>query len=164
MSIFAKETKEEAVHGGYSKDDVGLIIYSLNNYNIYDKQLIKRDEVVNIPTNIAKKYGRPDKDNIYVRQQHEILDKLLKILGITATNKIFYCEDLDDNKKKQILDLSNDVKKYFKAGKWPVFNKEISEKNTYLSLTKSILKAMGKDIKYFSHRDSTITQRGFIVS
>jgi hypothetical protein len=33
-----------------------------------------------------------------------------------------------------------------------------------LSLTKSILKAMGKDIKYFSHRDSTITQRGFIVS
>lgn len=102
---------------------------------------------------IQKKMGRPDKD-IYEKERKIILEKLLSILKISDTNKVFFCEDMSSEQKTDILNLIPDVKKYFKCGKWSMFTKEIDQEYKFFSLTKSILKAMNKKAKYINVKNN----------
>jgi hypothetical protein len=79
----------------------------------------------------------------YTIERNNILQKLLNILEISDTNKTFSLKKLDDNesKKKLIIDLEPDIKKYFLCSRWTYFsNKNREFKRSYLSLIKAIMK------------------------
>ena len=81
----------------------------------------------------------------YIVERQELLQKIFNILEITENNKMFSLKKLDENedKQKSILDLENDIKKYFLCSKWNYFNNKNREfKRSYLSLIKAIMKDM----------------------
>ena len=69
----------------------------------------------------------------------------------------------DQDKVSQIINLENDIKKYFKCGRWSYFAKQAPF--PWLSLIKSVFKAVGINIKLFTVKDKTIdfVKRGFVV-
>ena len=93
--------------------------------------------------NEIDKGGRPRKDVVYAKERKEILDIILKILSVSKTGDIFYISDLDDDIEKQnkILELENDIKKYFSASGWKCMTEEGVLKK-YVSIVKYILKHM----------------------
>jgi hypothetical protein len=113
------------------------------------------------------KRPRRQKKELYENERQEILKKLLKILDINENNKVFITDDIDKNQAKidQILALRDDVKKFFNAGRWTFFCKKVPK--PWLSLTKSILKACGKELQntYIMKKHSTsITGKGIYIS
>ena len=114
------------------------------------------------------KGGRPSKAQLFEKERKELLNKLLNYIGITDTVKVFYIEDIDANQDTQtkIEALSEDVKKYFNFGNWPFFCKQIDQKVRWLSLTKSILKAMNVKIKRGHIKNSfekKIVKTGYVL-
>ncbi len=87
---------------------------------------------------------KPTKKEFYKKERQDILDKINNIIGITKDNNVFYLYDIENDmdKKKEIFDLSPDIKKYFKSGDWAVFKTETSKDNHTL-LCKNIYKDMG---------------------
>ena len=41
------------------------------------------------------------KENVYIKERTEILEKMYDILGITEKNKKFYSHELEEDKEKQ---------------------------------------------------------------
>ena len=81
----------------------------------------------------------------FTKERQELLQKMLNILGITEENKMFSLKKLDEDpeKQKQILDLVEDIKKYFICSKWTFFDhKEREIKRNYLSLIKAVFRDM----------------------
>ena len=81
----------------------------------------------------------------YIEEQKNILIKLYDILGITETNKQFSLKELDNNIEKQqkILQLEEDIKKYFICNRWCYFNQKCKGfKRNYLSLIKCLIRQM----------------------
>jgi hypothetical protein len=101
---------------------------------------------------VIVKQTRPRKVEKFAAERKIILDKLLTILGINKENPIFYFEDLDETKQLEIMNLKDDVKKYFKSGAWSVFTKYIAR--PHLSLCRSILKASGLKTRHVSFKNS----------
>ena len=92
-----------------------------------------------------KKKFEPFKRYKYVNERKELTKKLLQALKVTNENKIFDSMILDDDKDfhKFIMDIADDIKKYFNVGKWSYFiNNGYKKKKPYISLTKSIFKDM----------------------
>jgi len=87
----------------------------------------------------------------YTNERKDILQKIFNILEITDNNKIISLKKLDEdkNKQKSIIELENDIKKYFLCSRWTYFsNKNREFKRSYLSLIKAIMKDL--DIKMTS--------------
>lgn len=81
----------------------------------------------------------------YDNERNELLQKLYNILEITPDNNIFSLKELDENigKQNKIIELENDIKKYFICSKWTYFSHKNREcKRNYLSLIKAMLKSM----------------------
>ncbi len=91
--------------------------------------------------------NRSTKKDLYKKEQEDILNKINTILGISKDNNTIYLYDIenDDDKKNQILALSDDIQKYFKAGNWSFYRDEECKGNHVL-LCKSIYKDMGYQI------------------
>ena len=100
-----------------------------------------KDNNINKPK-ITK--NRSTKKELFKKEQEEILNKINTILGINKDNNTIYLYDIenDETKKEQILALSDDVQKYFKAGNWSFFRDEECKGNHVL-LCKSIYKDLG---------------------
>lgn len=111
----------------------------------------------NIKKNIIEKDkgGRPLKNLKFANERKIVLDKLLKILGITKENNIFYVDELDKDsvKIKEILNLETEIKQYFSCSGWTCFTKNCKNKK-YLSLIKSLLKNMNVTISSVSLTDT----------
>jgi hypothetical protein len=91
-----------------------------------------------------KKYIRKTKNERFINEQTEILNKLNQILNINEKNKYFIIEDYDNFEyKNEILNLIEDIKKYFVYNRWTYFN---HNSNDFLSLIKSIYNEMNYDI------------------
>jgi hypothetical protein len=72
-------------------------------------------------------------------------------LEISDNNKTLSLKKLDEdeNKQKSIIELENDIKKYFVCSRWTYFsNKKREFKRNYLSLIKAIMKDL--DVKMIS--------------
>jgi hypothetical protein len=81
----------------------------------------------------------------YTIEREELLKKMLEILGITEENKMLSLKKLDEDeeKQKQIINLIDDIKKYFICSKWAYFSNQKKEfKRLYLSLIKAVMKDM----------------------
>lgn len=119
---------------------------------------LDKDKIATEYTSITTKNEQEQKDNMgrplkyikYEKEKKEVLNKLLKILGIDDNNKVFFKKDIADNKEKeqQILDLIEDIKKYFNYSRWSYFLK--SRPYTDLaSLVKCVLRDMNIEIVSF---------------
>jgi|LakMenE01Jun11ns_1017448.scaffolds.fasta_scaffold9524562_2 hypothetical protein len=100
------------------------------------------DNIKEIIPIIKNNSGRPKKENLFKKERQEVLNKLNNILKITNDNQKFYMCDIDEPKQKQIMDLKNDVKKYFTSKSYNVFVKSDDMERNYLSLIKLIFKEM----------------------
>ena len=72
-------------------------------------------------------------------------------MEISDNNKTLSLKKLDEdeNKQKSIIELENDIKKYFVCSRWTYFsNKKREFKRNYLSLIKAIMKDL--DVKMIS--------------
>lgn len=98
--------------------------------------------------------GRPKKAEKYKKEREEILNKLNDILGITSENKKFFMWDVDNNKEiqKKIMDLKDDVSKYFCAKQSSIYTNDNPERD-YFILLRMIYKEM--NIKLI-HADTKI--------
>ena len=87
--------------------------------------------------------GRPKKAILYKTERLTLFNKLNNILGITKDNKIFYIYDIknNNNKQKEINDLVDDVKIYFKGKSNAIFTSDDIDKK-WLSIIKIIYKEM----------------------
>ena len=88
--------------------------------------------------------GRPKKAEMYKKERKELLNKLNNILGVTETNKKFYLYDIDNNVdiQKSILEMKDDVKKYFSVRQYGIFVNEDMNRG-YMSLIRAIYKESG---------------------
>ena len=85
----------------------------------------------------------------FEKEQREIYDKIISILGITKENNTFTLYDLSKTPEKiqQILDLKEDISKYFSASGWICFKKENYDGDKeHIVLLRNILKTL--NVKY----------------
>jgi hypothetical protein len=83
----------------------------------------------------------------FAKQQKNVLDKLLKIIG---DENILYNFDRNDKLQKEIMELSNEVRKYYSSSNCSAINNKNCKK-PYLTLLKFILKKHGYKIKSSDH-------------
>lgn len=114
------------------------LVYIKEHYAIF----LQQNKIIDNPTigNTQTKVYKTRNKN-YLLEQKMVLNKILNIIGITETNKVFYFDDIHNNveKTKQIMDLEPEIKKYFRASGWSVYAKTVSQ--PVISLIKSIIKA-----------------------
>jgi hypothetical protein len=87
--------------------------------------------------------------DIYTEERQIVLNKLFDILEVNEKNKKISLTELDNNEKKQndIMNLIDDIKKYFFCSKWTYFkHKKRQMKRIYLSLIKNIMRYMNVKI------------------
>ena len=91
----------------------------------------------------------PKKVELYNEDRQIIINKLFEILEITEFNKSFSLHKMDDNieKQQQVLDLEQDIKKYFICSKWTCIHKKDVQRK-WLSIIKYVFRDM--DIKLTS--------------
>ena len=87
------------------------------------------------------------KEDLYKKEQAQLLNKLNDILNLKNNNFIFYELDNDEEKKKKILGLIEDIRKFYryesycsvinaKKNKWLVVMRFIFRRNGYSFYTK----------------------------
>lgn len=87
------------------------------------------------------------KNERYINERKKIVALLFIIIGITDKNNIFYSHQITTEQQKQIMNLKNDIEKYFKTSSWAVYRNSKKEVNKpYLSLIRCVMRDMG--IKY----------------
>ena len=89
--------------------------------------------------------GSVAKKVYFQKEQREIYDKIIGILGLTKENNTFTLYDLSKTPEKiqQILELKEDIAKYFSAGKWICFTKEgYNSDKEHIVLIRNILKVL----------------------
>jgi hypothetical protein len=96
-------------------------------------------------SNKFTQFKRPNKSYVYEENRKDILNKLNIIVGIDDTHDYFLLKSINDAKKEEIINLADDVKKYFATSKWMYFRYPDKPK-AFLSLLKYIYKDMGYDI------------------
>ncbi len=86
---------------------------------------------------------KKSKKSIYMKERVEIVQKLNDILGLNDDNNVFFPVDFDqdEDKQKEILDLIDDIRKYFDCWKWPCMRNVVDRR--YLGVAKSVYKSMG---------------------
>jgi hypothetical protein len=95
--------------------------------------------------------GSVSKKITFEKEQREILNKILNIIGITKEKNTFTLYELSKTPEKiqQILDLKPEIAKFFSASGWNCFKKEdYSTDKEHIVLLRNILKTL--DIKYIS--------------
>jgi hypothetical protein len=88
-------------------------------------------------------------ESIDFNGRNDVLQKLFTILDISENNNKISLKKLDKdlNIQKQIINLENDVQKYFDCSKWSYFiNGNRKFKRKYLSLIKTIFNDMNVKI------------------
>lgn len=99
---------------------------------------------------------------LYKNQQETIINKLLEILDINDTNRIFSLHKLDNDtiKQEKILGLEDDIKKYFNCSTWSCFKHKNQINRRWLSFIKYLFKVM--NIKLVAYRNNNDDSTGTI--
>jgi hypothetical protein len=109
---------------------------------------------MNDEMNKEKKKRKPritkTKAEKYEKEQKEIVERLNEIIGIDEKNNKFIMEELREDKQKleKILELEEEVKRYFAYGNWGYFKGKILEETKGISLARGIYNASGYEINY----------------
>lgn len=89
---------------------------------------------------IDKRKGK--KVDKFIDERKQIVNKIFEIIQLRDDNgvKFFYSDDLTEDKENKIIELKDEIKKYFKVGSWSVFKSTVKTDNVSLSLIKNVLK------------------------
>jgi len=109
------------------------------------------NENQNVEKNQKKKKKPPCKNVLFEKEQKEILDKFNKITKFDGKMTMFYIDDVCEEDKKIINDLSDDIRKFYKAIVWQCTNNEDSEK-VWILLLKNVYKHTGHKVTQFIDR------------
>ena len=96
----------------------------------------------------------------YQNEREEICNKIITILELTEDNTFLLCElDEDIEKQNKILELKEEIKKYFACSTISSFKPNFECKRPYLNIIRSILRKqnytfVGDDI-FFRKQDGT---------
>ena len=90
-----------------------------------------------------KKPGQPSKAIRYPNERKMVAFKILNLLGVTKDNNIFKLNDKTTDMQESILNLEDEVKKYFNAGGWNIYKKGIEVEKAFISVTKHVMKEVG---------------------
>lgn len=101
--------------------------------NLQEDQTIKKEKIIRL------------KNIRYTNERQAILTKILTLIGINETNKMFYSHLIDESEdiKSQVLDMVNEIKKYFKTSTWSALKPNATVERAYLSIIKSVMREMG---------------------
>ena len=96
----------------------------------------------------------PKKVELYNEDRQIIINKLFEILEITEFNKSFSLHKMDDNieKQQQVLDLEQDIKKYFICSRWTCINKKDVQRK-WLSMIKYVFRDMDIKLSTLHNKD-----------
>jgi hypothetical protein len=93
--------------------------------------------------NLSEEKPKPKtKIEKYVNERNEIITKLFKIINVQTENNIrfFYSDEITEEKQKEILDMRNNIKRYFMVNGWISFKNTVKLDKIYMSLIRNILK------------------------
>ncbi len=90
-----------------------------------------------------RKPGQPSKVIRFPNERKMVAKKILDILGITKDNNIFKLNNKTTAMQESILNLEDEVKKYFNAGGWNIYKKGIEVEKAFISVTKHVMKEVG---------------------
>lgn len=92
--------------------------------------------------------GRTAKKDKYKTEQNEILNRLNSLLGMSEEKQEFYLYDLESSKNgvHEILDMLDDIKKYYKARHTGVFYHHENLLRPHIAIIKAVYKDMGYTI------------------
>jgi hypothetical protein len=115
-----------------------------SNNDINNNNNIKLSDDINDKSNlikIIKKRNKLTKKQQFKNEREVLINNLNNVIGITKENNCYFlCElEKNDNIKKYLTDNIEDIKKYYKVGKWGFFSNDISKgKDNYIGLLRSI--------------------------
>lgn len=125
---------------------VEKVVLTNNKDNQNDKYHSDEESDEKHAKNKEKKNDR-GKQQLFKKERLVVVEKLNKILKIQG-NKGFFCfDDLDENNKKEIVELEEDVRKFFVYASWGYFNDSTKGDKAVLSLIKSIYKSVGYNVE-----------------
>jgi hypothetical protein len=116
-----------------AKDKENVVGGQANEGNVIVEQKVVKKRIKN-------------KEKCYMKERQEVLDKLIAIVGIH-----FYSHEIDEKKQKQILELDEDIKKYFSVSNWSCYKPKLELHKRPLSMVRSLLHDM--NIEYTSRPD-----------
>ena len=119
-----------------------------------------------------KHAGRPSKKELYKKERIDIINKLNKILELNEKNNfILYDIEHDEKKVQEIMDLKDDISKYFKGKRSVVFIPKYKDKiisKSFLGLIKIVYKEMDYNVismqKKFNKFGKFICSTIYIIS
>jgi hypothetical protein len=77
----------------------------------------------------------------YLTEREEICNKIISILGLKEDNTFLLCElDEDIEKQNKIIDLKEEIQKYFACSTISSFKPNFECKRPYLNIIRSILR------------------------
>jgi len=106
----------------------------------------------------------------YAKERELLCLKILSILNLPDDNSIILYElDNDTEKQKQILELSEEIKKYFVCGTIASLRDSKKAKRPYLNIVRNILRQQGykftnKNIVYTHENGSLVRTMKYIIS
>ena len=77
----------------------------------------------------------------FKNERNNIIDNLNNLIGIDENNNCFFLYELEkkEDVKKYLSDNIDDIKKYYKVGKWGFFSNDILKgKDNYIGLLRSL--------------------------
>lgn len=96
------------------------------------------------------------KSALYEKEQNELIEKIINILDLNENNQITLYElERDENKIKQIMDLTPELRKYFSFGKIQGLESPEKMKRPWLSIIRQITKS-----KYIMERKDYQINKG----
>lgn len=111
---------------------LNIIKNSDNNNNNDNEQKINK---------IIKKRNKLTKKQQFKTERDEIINNLNNLIGINENNNCFFLYELEkkDEIKKYLVDNIENIKKYYKVGKWGFFSNDILKgKDNYIGLLRSL--------------------------
>ena len=78
----------------------------------------------------------------YDKERKEIITKLFEIINVQIEDKLrfFYSDEITEDKQNEILNMRNEIKRYFVVNGWISFKNTVKLDKIYMSLIRNILK------------------------
>ena len=111
-----------------------------------DKQNIDKSN----KTDQISKAGQPSKAVRFPKQRLQIVKNILNTIGITKDNNILILKSMDTDIQEKILNMENDIRRYFNAGGWHVFKKGVEVDRPCVSIIKRIMKEMNIEVIHYN--------------
>ena len=96
-----------------------------------------------------KKTGQVSKAIRFINERKNIVKDIIKTIGVTRENNTMIVKNMRTTIQQTILDMEDNIRKYFNAGGWHVFKKGVEVERPFLSIIKKVMNEMGIELIHF---------------